>query len=121
MSNISFERAFEITDRELQLKIAEAVMLRAQIEELRADRDVLRGQLCAARDRADDYRAALDKTKAELRRLHAMLPHLLDALREAERCALSLCDANKFPRDTCPADLLDMARAAIANATRVAP
>jgi len=34
MSNISFERAFEITDKELRLKIAEAVQLRAEIDRL---------------------------------------------------------------------------------------
>ena len=34
MSNISFERAFEITDKELRLKIAEAVELRAEIDRL---------------------------------------------------------------------------------------
>jgi hypothetical protein len=65
VGNISFDRAFEITDRELRLKIAEAVLLRGALERLAASAHAL---LSAGGKSAKlDLRLAIDDASEVLR------------------------------------------------------
>jgi hypothetical protein len=44
-------------------------------------------------------------------------PELLEALQETIRCMEAMQQRDVMPDDTCPADLYDMAKSAIAKAT----
>src|SRR5689334_4266722 len=48
-------------------------------------------------------------------RLMAAAPELLEVCNETLRCMAEMQETNELPRDTCPADLWNMAQAAIAK------